>query len=368
MIFISKIHRKDFLYLLTRTPKHIKIMKNLTLIFFVLLTSCNAQQKPDPSESSTPVNYYLGSWALDLNYENNTAGWLEITQQDGYLDGELLWRWGSVTPVSFVFIGEGSLYVTRSRELIRTTDASGKPNRIHQPISWLKMDRTGENTIDGTAYFPGNDGVTFEKVTFTGKRIPPAKKPDLSAVTYSEPIYLLEENGLSGWELLNKGAPNGWSVKEGILVNDSEQKPGEEHIYYGNLRTTDTFEDFNITLEVNVPEGSNSGIYLRGIYEIQVADTYGKEPDSHNMGALYSRITPSASAEKPAGEWQTMDITLCQRHLTVILNGVKIIDNQPLKGVTGGAMTSDEFSPGPIYLQGDHGPVSYRNIVIRKIK
>ena len=116
-----------------------------------------------------------------------------------------------------------------------------------------------------------------------------------------------------------------------------------------------------------MPEGSNSGVYLRGIYEVQVMDSYGKELDSHNMGGLYSRIAPSEAAEKPAGEWQKLDITLFKRYLTVILNGKTIIDNQPVKGVTGGALTSDQFSPGPILLQGDHGTVSYRNIVLTPI-
>jgi hypothetical protein len=85
------------------------------------------------------------------------------------------------------------------------------------------------------------------------------------------------------------------------------------------------------------------------------------------MGALYSRIVPLVAAEKPAGEWQEMDITLYKRHLTIVLNGEKIIDNQPVKGVTGGAMTADEFIPGPIYLQGDHGKISYRKIILTPI-
>jgi hypothetical protein len=120
-------------------------------------------------------------------------------------------------------------------------------------------------------------------------------------------------------------------------------------------------------VEVNVPRGSNSGVYLRGIYEVQVMDSYGKALDPHNMGALYSRITPLVSAEKPAGEWQTLEITLYKRYLTVLLNGQTIIENQPVKGVTGGALTSDEFSPGPIYLQGDHGKVSYRKVTLTPI-
>jgi hypothetical protein len=100
---------------------------------------------------------------------------------------------------------------------------------------------------------------------------------------------------------------------------------------------------------------------------VQVADTCGKPLDSHHMGGVYSRICPTVAAEKPAGEWQTMDITLADRHVTVILNGKKIIDNQPVLGCTGGALTSDEFRPGPLYLQGDHTSVDYRNMVIRPV-
>jgi hypothetical protein len=142
---------------------------------------------------------------------------------------------------------------------------------------------------------------------------------------------------------------------------------GRPHVNSGNLRTEREFEDFNLQLEVNVPADSNSGIYLRGIYEVQVLDSYGKPLDSHNMGAIYSRITPTVAAEKPAGQWQSLDITLVDRHVTVVLNGTRIIDNQPLLGCTGGALWSDEFRPGPIYLQGDHGPVEYRQIVLRPV-
>ena len=90
-----------------------------------------------------------------------------------------------------------------------------------------------------------------------------------------------------------------------------------------------------IRVEARVAAKGNSGVYLRGIYEVQVIDTYGKPLDPHNMGAVYSRITPTVAAEKPAGEWQTLDITLVERHVTVVLNGTKIIDNQPILGCHG---------------------------------
>jgi hypothetical protein len=167
--------------------------------------------------------------------------------------------------------------------------------------------------------------------------------------------------------LTSPGQKNGWSVKDGVLINDPVQEEGRPRISYGNLRTDRDFEDFNLKLDVNVPADGNSGIYLRGIYEVQVSDTHGKPLDSHHMGAVYSRIAPTVNAEKPAGEWQTMDITLVDRHVTVVLNGTRIIDNQPLLGCTGGALWSDEFRPGPIYLQGDHTGVKYRDLTLRPV-
>jgi hypothetical protein len=143
------------------------------------------------------------------------------------------------------------------------------------------------------------------------------------------------------------------------------QQEGKPHKNYGNLRTDREFEDFDLKVEVLVGKGQNSGVYVRGIYEVQVADTYGRPLDPHNMGAVYSRIRPTVSAEKPPGEWQRMDITFVDRHATVILNGKRIIDNQPVLGCTGGALWSDVSRPGPIYLQGDHTGITYRSLVLR---
>ena len=159
-----------------------------------------------------------------------------------------------------------------------------------------------------------------------------------------------------------------WSAEGGVLSNRPPKRaPGTPAKRTANLRTEREFEDFNVKLEVNVPAGSNSGVYLRGLYEVQVADSHGKALDSHNMGAIYSRLTPAVAAEKLAGEWQTLELTLVDQHATVVLNGRVIIDNQPLLGVTGGALGWDPLRPGPILLQGDHGPVSYRNLVLRPV-
>lgn len=339
-------------------------MKNLKIVFFLgLVFGLNLQ-----ITAQTPVDPFLGMWALDLDYESSNAGWLEVTQEDGYLDAELLWRGGSVYPVDFTLVNGEELLLVHGRDVVRKKDEKGDPIRTTHPVKWYKLKKEGDDMITGSAVFPKEDGIGVEMVSFTGKRIPPyGKAPKTGKIKYGNAVILFNGKDLGGWELLDKGATSGWTVEDGIMVNDPVQKSGEKHIHYGNLRTTHTFDDFNLKVEVNIPAGNNSGIYLRGIYEVQVLDSYGKDLDSHNMGALYSRITPLVAAEKPAGEWQELDITLYQRHLTVILNGKTLIENQPVKGVTGGAMTSDEFSPGPIYLQGDHGKVSYRSILLTPI-
>ncbi len=311
---------------------------------------------------------FLGMWALTLDYDNNNAGWLEIRQEEDYLDADILWRWASVYPVDYTMLLENQIYLVRGRDVVRERDEAGEPVRTQHPITWLQISKDGDEGLKGMAFFPNKNGIGAEMVSFSGKRIPDyGEAPKVKKAKYGDPITLFNGKDLEDWELVEKNATSGWSVVDGIMVNDPVQKQGESHIHYGNIRTVETFEDFNLKLEVNVPKGSNSGVYLRGIYEVQVVDSHGKELDAHHMGGLYSRIKPSVAAEKPAGEWQKMDITLCKRHLTVKLNGKTIIDNQPVKGVTGGALTSDEFSPGPIFLQGDHGKVSYRNIVLKPI-
>ncbi len=301
---------------------------------------------------------FMGRWALHLP---GGAGWLEVHDDHGYLDASLLWYGGSVLPVASANISDGVLTVTRTNSVNR---GAGRTHTITNTLE-LKVDGDG---ISGTAVFPSRTGLGRQMVEFRGERIPDLPPtPDMSQITYGEPVELFNGTDLAGWSLVNPDQKNGFMVEDGILINNPVQPEGEEYVSYGNLRTDATFEDFRLTLDVNVPEGSNSGVYLRGIYEVQVVDSYGREADSHNMGGLYSRITPNATAEKPAGEWQTMDMTLYKRHLTVVLNGTKIIDNQPVLGVTGGALTADEHSPGPIYLQGDHGRVLYRNLVLTPI-
>ena len=117
-------------------------------------------------------------------------------------------------------------------------------------------------------------------------------------------------------------------------------------------------------MEFRYPRQSNSGVYLRGRYEIQIEDSHGEEPDSHRIGGVYGFLTPSVNAAKEPGEWQTLEAVLVGRTVTVVLNGERIIDRQAIPGITGGALDSDEGSPGPIMLQGDHGQVEFRKLTL----
>ncbi len=344
-------------------------MKSLSFLSIVLLSlafaSCKTEVKNVPVQK-IGINEFLGQWTLDI--KGGSVGWLEVRQEAGYLDADLLWVAGSVEPVANVYLANDKyLVVTRTNGVVRKKDEKNNPVRTHIITNWLEVTRNGEK-IEGFLLNPKRNGLGVDSTSFTGTKLPPVPPaPDMKTLKFGKPIALFNGKDLTGWKLIEEKEKNGFTVVNGVLVNDPVQKDGQPHVGYGNLRTEQEFEDFNIKLDVNVPEGSNSGVYLRGMYEVQVLDSYKKELDSHNMGALYSRIKPSVSAEKPAGTWQTMDITLCDRHVTVILNGIKIIDNQPVYGPTGGAIKSDVFAKGPIYLQGDHGKVSYRNIVLTPI-
>jgi len=328
------------------------------MVLFVLSIGCVSIFA---AESANP---YIGHWALTI--PGGGAGWLGVVQEDGDLKASILWGGGSVVPVDRAKVDGDTLRLERDHKIQRR-DATGKVVRTDEYTEKIIAKVSGDN-LSLTQILPRPDGQGVRRSEFTGKRIPPLPpKPDISKAKYGKPIVLFNGTNLDGWKLTNPRQTNGWSVEDGVLINRPVQKEGRRHISYGNLRTEAEFEDFNLKLEVNVPEGGNSGVYLRGIYEVQVSNSYGRGLDSHNMGGIYSRITPVVSAEKPAGQWQTMDITLLNRHVTVELNGKMIIDNEPLLGCTGGAMWSDQFRPGPIYLQGDHTAINYRNIVITPI-
>jgi len=332
-------------------------MHNLLRINIGLLLLSAALSAAAAAESP-----FLGGWALTI--PGGAAGWLGVEESGGGLKAAMLWGWGSVEPTASAKVEDGKLVVTRNHNLRRREGG----RRVTKTLVETITATVDGDTIQLVSVTPRENGQGEDRSSFSGKRIAPMPPtPDLAQVKFGEPIQLFNGKDLDGWRLTDPNAVNGWGVKDGLLVNTVTHEEGTPPKNYGNLRTDREFEDFNLTLETRVGKNGNSGVYLRGIYEVQVADTYGRPLDPHNMGAVYSRIRPTAAAEKPAGEWQTMDITFVDRHVTVILNGTRIIDNQPVLGCTGGALWSDVQRPGPIYLQGDHTGIEYRNLVLRPV-
>lgn len=169
-------------------------------------------------------------------------------------------------------------------------------------------------------------------------------------------IPLFNGTDLSGWKLRDPKGPNGWKVVNGVYVNTPPST---------DLLTEREFYDFDLYVEFKPSEKTNSGLYLRDIYEVQILNSYGKPLVDSMCGALYRRVAPAVNACKPAGEWQTFEVTLVGRRLTVVHNGRKLHDGVDVGPLGTGAAGKRSDAPGPLRLQGDHEEVSFRNIRIR---
>ena len=186
------------------------------------------------------------------------------------------------------------------------------------------------------------------KLNFTGVRAPSLKRAE--PPVWGNPINLLTDN-MDRWIIPDN---NKFKMVDGVLVNPEKG---------GNLKTNQKFDDFKLSVEFKYPAGSNSGIYLRGRYELQIEDSKGRADDV-SIGGIYGFIAPTVNAAKGPGEWQTFEITLVGRHVTVVHNGIEVVSNRPIPGITGGSLDSNEGEPGPIIIQGDHGPNDFRKYVI----
>ena len=200
---------------------------------------------------------------------------------------------------------------------------------------------------------------TFEagkqKLQWIGMRAPALPEKDDGSWRQGKPVKLFDGKSLAGWSAVVAGQPLGWTVKDGVMGNTPAAN---------NLVSDKKFWNFDLHAEFRVSPDTNSGIGLRARYEVQILDDFGKPPNTHGNGALYSRILPSENASRPPGEWQTMDIRLIGRQVSVTLNGKKIILKQEVEGLTAMATDWNEAEPGPITLQGDHRNVEFRAVVV----
>ncbi|WP_303317261.1 family 16 glycoside hydrolase [Flavivirga abyssicola] len=320
----------------------------------LLLFSCHTEKKLSTNSKS--------NWALDL--PNGHPAWFSVKGDSTEVKGEI-WTVGQHNKIFDIKIVGDTLYFKRKSSV-------GKPKYVGGSPTGSKVVIQNRAVIYGDemqliANYQLEDG-TKEKETFTGKRLPPLPfKPNLDSIQYDKPPSLFNGKNLEGWELTNPNQKNGWIVENGIMVNKTPKRSFEPFSKYGNLRTKQEFEDFNLKLEVNVPKGGNSGIYLKGRYEVQVVDRDSRMQGIQGIGSVFGRVRASENAGKEGGKWQQYDITLVNQHITVILNGKKVIDNQPIEGATKGALSADDTKSGPIYFQGDHTAVKYKNIILTPV-
>ena len=278
---------------------------------------------------------FVGRWDITVKAGNTTfPDWLEVVDNGGSLQVRYQPRGGSVRPIQDAKI-EGE-------HLILTLGGGG---------------RQGSNAWELTAQGDQISGVqkngTRETAQLTGVRAP--KLDGKMPKNWTKPEPLFNGKDLTGWEPDNP-ANNHWVAKDGDLLNETKG---------ANLRSTRKFEDFKLHVELNCPMGGNSGVYLRGRYEMQVEYEENPEDTFHSMGSIYGMVPVSQVLPRTPGQWESFDITLVGRHVTVVRNGVKIIDNQEIAGITGGAIDANEGEPGVFYIQGDHtGGMRYRNITI----
>jgi hypothetical protein len=290
------------------------------------------------NQGNLPETKFAGRWDLTIKDSNGKQlpSWLELTRNEVGWKASYVGRWGNARPLPKVTIqGEQIEFVSPGQEEDSKTDL-------------VFQGRLTGDKLTGVA--KGPNGAAWE---WSGMRAPALLRT--AGSKWGKPVTLFNGRDFSGWTFDNPAKASGWTVEKGSLVNRSAGS---------NISTERTFQDFKLHIEVNCPSNANSGIYLRGRYEVQVEDDSIQEPPSHHMGAVYGYLAPVPELPRRPGVWQTFDITLVGRWVTVVQNGQTIINNQEIPGITGGAIDSHEEKAGPIYLQGDHGGIAYRNIVL----
>lgn len=276
-------------------------------------------------------NPFVGRWDFDVKTPSGVgANWLGITEKSGKLEVWFQPTGGHVHPVEDVKLNGSHLTLAVSPKMTWDLDASGD--------KLTGMEKSGDKTVN-----------------LTGVRAPELNRPPVK--NWSKPEALFNAKDLTGWEPIGDPSKSHWVVKDSELVNEA---------HGANLKSTRQFEDFKVHFEVNCPDKANSGFYLRGRYETQLEyEPLGTDPPNREMGSIYGRLAPSMTLPRTPGQWESFDITLVGRTVTIVRDGKTIIDRKQIDGITGGALDADEGKPGPFYIQGDHtGGLRFRNITV----
>ena len=300
-------------------------------LFAVLVAACLL-----PAGSAAQTNPFVGRWDFDVPSANDIgANWLGVTNKGGQLE-----VWFQPTGGHVYRLKQYKL--NGSHLTLRVSEEGRSPETV-----W-ELDATGGE-------LSGIQKRGAESIPLTGVRAPALERQ--APASWSNPEPLFDGKDLDGWEPIGDVAHDHWTVENGLLTN---QERG------ANLESKRKFDDFKLHFEVNCPDDANSGFYLRGRYELQLEyEALSKNPPERSMGSIYGRIAPSVVLPRTPGRWETFDVTLVGRTVSVVRNGKTTIDKREIEGITGGALSADEGEPGPFYIQGDHtGGLKFRNITV----
>lgn len=311
-------------------------LRALTVLFIFALSTHNANAYFKQADLF-PVE---GRWDLTISNVGgkDVPSWLEILHSGrNTLIGRFVYAFGSARPVAEI------------------KPVNGK-YRFSIPKQWEPdgIDMAFEFSLDGDHLNGTMIYTDGKKYDWKAVRAPSLRRT--AAPVWEKPVTLFNGKNMDGWHAM--GA-NQWLAEAGVLRSP---KSGS------NLVSDRSFTDFKLHIEFRYPKGSNSGVYLRGRYEVQIEDSKGEEPLVDRFSAVYGFLPPNDMVAKSPGEWQSYDITLVGRTVTVTANGKTVICSQEIPGITGGALNSKEGEPGPLLIQGDHGPIEFRNIVITPAK
>ncbi len=291
---------------------------------------------------------FNGRWDITLAAQPRPrAAWVELTGVGTpQAAGKFVSAFGGdMNKIDKIEVVNGELHFT-----INAPNA--RPGAQNPPRNAIYTARLTGGKLEGAFQ---SEGQTRPPTQWTGVRAPAIADKDDGSWKKGEPIALCNGKDIAGWKAVNPDAEMKWTVQDGVMRNAPPTT---------DIISERKFWNFEAHIDLRIIANSNSGIGLRGRYEIQILEDYGRPPNSHSSGALYSRVAPSVNASKPPGEWQSYDIRLVGRTLTVVFNGTKVLDKVEIEGLTAIAENPNEGEPGPFIIQGDHSYVEIKNFVV----
>jgi hypothetical protein len=294
---------------------------------------------------------FVGSWNMvGTGADSSFVYWLEVKEENGQLSGRFLNRVGSPITLGVVKVENGELVFQ-----------AGRPDRLNGPEYRAKLE--GGKLVGRHSQRTGGRGegpaATERVVNWVGAKRPTFPPSDANAAhKYGTPVALFDGKTMDAFGVQRADQPWFWGVVDGILT---DVPPAN------NLVSKEKFSDFKLEMEYRLGNGSNSGLYLRGRYELQLFDDRGQPPAITGHMAIYGRTAASVNASRAPYQWQEMTAILVGDRVTVTLNGQRVHDNAVIEGITGGALDNDELAPGPIMIQGDHSLVHIRKLVVTPI-